>query len=238
MKTVYLMTFFILFILLTNLYSSGDQFDSLVQSLEETYSRVKDYKCLFYKKELVDGNYIEQDNIISKFKKPKFYYMNWTEGSREGMEVIYAGNKYNNNLRVHLGGLMEFIDIEINPKGSMAMRGNRHSIFESDIGFIISLIKNNYEKSKLHSDGKFWFVKDTILDNRTMKIYKAMFPDGKDFYCHIIYVYIDTKLNLPLIIVAYDWNKTMIEKYYYKDVKINVGLKDIDFDADNPRYNY
>lgn len=221
-----------------NMYATEKNLDKLIQSLEESYTRVNDYTCKFYKKVFINGEYCENDNIITKFKKPNNYYMKWTEGDKKGTEVIYAGKKYNNNLRVHPGGIISFIDLEIDPKGSIAMKENLHSIYESDIGFIISLINRNYYKAKKNSEGNTLFVKDTILDGRNMQIYKAVFPKEKDYYCHIIYVYIDINLNLPVMLIAYDKNNKMFEKYYYKDLKVNVGLKDIDFDADNPEYEY
>jgi len=44
--------------------------------------------------------------------------------------------------------------------------------------------------------------------------------------------------------VAYDWPTTpggeapLIEEYTYYNVKLNVGLTDLDFDKTNPAYNF
>ncbi len=38
--------------------------------------------------------------------------------------------------------------------------------------------------------------------------------------------------------VAYDWDDRVMERYEYKDVKVNQGLTEKDFEEDNPEYDF
>jgi hypothetical protein len=164
--------------------------------------------------------------------------MKWTEGSQKGTEVIYAGKKYDYKLKVHLGGYLNLMNLSIDPKGSTAMKKTRHPITESHLGFTIQLMRQNLQKAKNEKVGKIEFVNEQIFNNRKVKIFNAEFPPDKGFYCHNIYIYLDDLLNLPVRFDVYDWNDKLLESYTFSDLKINVGLKESDFDTENKAYNY
>ena len=55
----------------------------------------------------------------------------------------------------------------------------------------------------------------------------------------MVRVFIDQELGLPIRFEAFDWPKhpgsepELIEEYSYMHLKLNVGLRDIDFDVSN-----
>ena len=59
-----------------------------------------------------------------------------------------------------------------------------------------------------------------------------------------VQLYIDRELGLPIRFEAYDWPETanappeLVEEYSYSDLKLNVGLGDIDFDVSNEDYAF
>lgn len=57
-------------------------------------------------------------------------------------------------------------------------------------------------------------------------------------YCHRAVTWTDAKTKLLMKLEIYDWNNTLYEFYEFKDVKINVGLTDLDFDPKNPKYKF
>jgi hypothetical protein len=67
---------------------------------------------------------------------------------------------------------------------------------------------------------------------------------GGDFLFHKVRVYIDNELGLPIRFEAYDWPKhpgaepELAEEYTYTNLKLNVGLKDMDFDVANGTYSF
>jgi outer membrane lipoprotein-sorting protein len=233
MKVLFL--FFISLLTIGICHAAGPETDKIVETIINAYSKVNDYTCSMSKKELVDGKYIEQKNILYKHKKPNKYYMKWTEGSDKGQEAIYAGKKYGNKLYVHPGGTFSFISTKIDPKGGMAMKDNRHSILESDYGYIVSLIKTNFNKAKTANEGKFKIDECTNPEGITIT---AEFPEGKDYYCGKIIIFLDKKLNLPTQFKVFDWKGKLLESYKYINLKVNTGLSDNDFDVDNSDYDF
>ena len=65
-----------------------------------------------------------------------------------------------------------------------------------------------------------------------------------DFLFYQVRVYIDQELGLPIRFEAYDWPDRpeaapeLVEEYTYTDLKLNVGLSDIDFDVSNADYAF
>ena len=48
-----------------NLFAESYDFENLLNSIEKAYSKVNDYSCKLYKKELVEGEYItKRDSLM------------------------------------------------------------------------------------------------------------------------------------------------------------------------------
>jgi len=59
-----------------------------------------------------------------------------------------------------------------------------------------------------------------------------------DFYAGRLVLWIDDATHLPLQADLYDHDGTLYEHYEHRDLKINVGLTDADFDPKNPAYDF
>ncbi len=203
-----------------------------LQKCIASYEKLKDYTALLHRKELLrDGTLKEHSAVIFRFKKPSRYYMKWKDGE---IEAIYADGKYNNKMVIHGGLLFKFISIAVKPEA--ALKYNRHTIIEADIGHILKIFETNYEMARTDKDAAIAFEKEELLDSRSTWRFKAVFPAGKDYYGHVIYINIDKDLHLPLKIIVHGWNMELIEQYYYEDLKIDVGLTEEDFDVTNKKY--
>ena len=212
--------------------------EETLREIEEAYAQVKDYTCTLNQKEFLDGEYVVWKNVAYKFRKPDCYYMKWTEGKWADREIIYAGKKYGNQMEVHLGGLMDVMNFSLDPHGTIARRSSRHPITESDFGFILRTMQQSVRKAKKEKSAVIACLGASTVDGRAARQYRAEFPAKKGFINHVVYIHVDAELNLPLKIEMYDWNNRLVESYVFSDLKINVGLKDIDFDTDNEAYGY
>lgn len=212
--------------------------DEIVAKAVNTYEKINDYICRFSQKELVDGKIREDKNVILKFKKPQHIYLRWTEGDDKGNEAIYVDGKNKNKLIVHLSGLLKFITVSIDPKGSRAMKNRRHPITDAGIGHVVKLIEENYSRAKNDKECEISKAEDTEVSGRKAVKFKATFPPDKGYYNHIIAIWIDRELSLPVKIVVHGKNDEFLEEYLFEDIKIGVGLKDKDFDTKNPDYNF
>jgi len=208
--------------------------EELMEKCITTYAIIKDYTCVFHKIELVDEEIIEKKNIIYKFKKPLCCYLKWPSGS----EAIYVHGNYDDKLKYHSGNIFGFIVFSLDPRGNLAMTDNRHSILDSHIGHIIDVVNTNYNRAKKNKELKTFFEGSKVLNGTKTLLFKTILPENKDYYGHVINIYIDAELYLPIKIEVYGWEMELLEMYHFSDLRVNVGLTDIDFDVDNPAYDF
>ena len=64
------------------------------------------------------------------------------------------------------------------------------------------------------------------------------------FDFHIARIYIDDELRIPIRFASWEWpavaggSPQLLEEFTYLNIKLNVGLTDLDFDSGNPNYAY
>ena len=230
----------ILFIAVVSISTQVYAFDpgQIISDAIRSYDQVIDYTSLFYKKELVKDQYIEQKNIILKHRKPCSFYLKWTEGDGKGTEVIYVGGRNNNKLTAHAGGFLKWITVNVDPYSSIAMKNNRHTVLEAHIGNFIEICDKNYKLAKHLCVGTFEPCGEKMIGGRTTICIKAIFPDDRRFYGGANYIYVDKEYKFPIAVEIYGWNNELLEKYENTDIKLNVGLTDKDFDPKNKEYEY
>jgi outer membrane lipoprotein-sorting protein len=228
----------ILFITLVSTQVHAFDTDQIISDAIRSYDQVIDYTCLFYKKELVGDQYIEQKNIILKHRKPLSFYLKWTEGEGKGTEVIYVEGRNDNKLTAHAGGFLKWLTVNLDPCGSIAMRNNRHTVIEAHIGNFIEICDKNYKLAKHLRVGTFELYGEKMIAGRAAICIKATFPDDRRFYGKIIYIDIDREYKFPVAVEIYGWNNELLEKYEYTNIKLNVGLTDEDFDPKNKEYEF
>ncbi len=234
------MKFINIFVFITLLSTQAHAFDpgQMISDAKRSYDRVKDYTCLFYKKELVKDKYIEQKNIILKHRKPASFYLKWTEGDEKGTEVIYVQGTNDNKLKAHTGGLLKWVTVNLDPGGSTAMKNNRHTVLDAHIGKIIDICEKNYKLAKQLGVGTFEPCEEKRIGGRLAACIKATFPEDKRFYGGVNYIYLDKEYKFPVAVEIYGWNNELLEKYEYTNLKLNVGLGDGDFDPKNKEYKF
>jgi len=76
------------------------------------------------------------------------------------------------------------------------------------------------------------------VDNHKVYVMENILPKDpkKGYYCYRIIHYIDYMRSLEIKAVMYNWDNQLQESYTYTQIAINPGLKDIDFDPENPEY--
>jgi hypothetical protein len=83
------------------------------------------------------------------------------------------------------------------------------------------------------------------IDDRPCEALVFLHPyPRKHFRFHRAEVFIDKELELPIRYASYEWPAepggapVLLEEYTYTRLKLNVGLKDADFDPSNPEYAF
>lgn len=220
-----------------SLASSGDVHQLIISSIEH-FNNVRDYTCRLDKRVRKNGILYEEIDIYVKHMRPANYYFRWNRGIQKGQEVIFAKGKNNGKIVAHPGGILNFITLQLDPEGSIAMMKNRHSLINSGMGKIMSLIETTYKQSRDAGLEAVRYIGEEQVDNRTVLILEGKFPQHRGYYAHRIIISFDKELKLPIEVSVYDWSNKLVEEYLFRNLEINVGYSDSDFDPYNPEYRF
>lgn len=212
--------------------------DQIIHHSIEKFKKVYDYTCKLDKKVKKNGTIHTDLGIFVKYKKPKHYYFRWEQGGFKGQEVIFVSGRNNGKIVAHPGGVFQFVTLRLDPDGHMAMKRNHHSLRESGMEKIMSIIENDYYRSEKTGLGMIRLAGEDRIDGNDVWVIHGVFPEDRGFYAHSIVVYFDQTLRLPIKITVYDGSNTLIEEYVFRNLRINVGFREWDFDPGNPEYGF
>ena len=74
---------------------------------------------------------------------------------------------------------------------------------------------------------------------------QVVFPQKREnLKFHVVRVFLDRETGLPIRFAAYSWplepggSPRLIEEYTFLNFQLNVGLSEVDFDRENPSYQF
>jgi hypothetical protein len=214
---------------------------------QERYRYVNDYTCTFVKRERIDGRLTPQHIMAMKARtNPRSLYFKFQQPN-QGREAIYVQGRNRDRIVAHDVGLTRFIagTMHLDPHGSMAMEDNRHPVTEAGIGNLIDTVARHWAVELTPGESVLAFQEDARVGNRRCTMIESVHPErGANFLFHKVRLYIDQEHGLPIRFEAYDWPRhaggapELVEEYTYMDLKLNVGLRDHDFDPANQQYSF
>lgn len=162
-----------------------------------------------------------------------------------GQEAIWVEGENNGNLVAHANGLMNIKRFYLNPEGPIAMDGNRYSIRLIGMRNLIVKMADMAKDDRKHGECTVTVKRNVEINGRVCSMFEAIHPIQRDhFDFHIARIYIDDNYNIPVAYEGFLWPENegeeppLLERYFYTDIKFNVGLTDKDFDPSNEEYNY
>ncbi len=223
--------------------------------LKNIQANIRDYTATMVKRELVNGRIGEQEFMKIKVRNrkgdpgqeyvPFSVYMKFLKPNA-GREVLYVENRYNGNLLVHEPGLLTGSKtFELQPDGALAMRGNRHPIYDAGIENLVKKLIEKAERDRQLGYCQVEYREGAKINGRECLLIEVTHAERKrEYEFHKAQVFIDDELQIPVRYASYDWppaarqEPVLIEEYTYTKVKLNVGLTDRDFDPANPEYDF
>lgn len=216
---------------------------------------VRDYQATFIKQERVGGRMSKEERSAIKFRQarvdgdqkiPQSIYMRFLEPkSAAGREVIYVDGQNDGRLIAHEGGLLNVVRAHLLPTSRLAMRGNKHPITEFGIEKLIERLIEKGTRDREYGDCQVEVDRNITINGHSGTEIRIIHPQpAAHFEFHIARIIIDDELNLPVGYEGYLWpdkgstEPILNERYFYTDLKLNVGFSDKDFDPDNPDYDY
>ncbi len=228
------------------------------RGLESSKANVVDYTALLVKRERIGNTLNPHEFMFVKVRnrkvvdgrivQPLSVYLNFLKPSSiKGREVIYVEGKNEGNIIAHEGGFKgKFLPtVTVPPNGMIAMRGQRYPLTEIGVENLIVKLIERGQRARQSPDVQCEFRKNARVKDRVCTVMQVTQPTQRpnaDFYQ--AQIFIDDQLNMPIRYIAYDWpvregdSLQVIEEYNYLNLKLNVGLKDSDFDPHNPSYNF
>ena len=213
--------------------------EAWLRRAEQKISRVESYVAVFHKQERIRGKLTQAETMLFKFKKPYKVYMKWIKEPYNGRESLYVEGCNKNLIKVHECALLG-LDLNLDPRGSLVMKGSRHPITDSGIENVVNLIGRELRKGIKKGEISIRKqVEETIYGRDTRKI-EVVFPESsaRGYYCYRAVINIDVESELPIRVQIFDWDDRLVENYGYEAVALNAGLTDADFDPRNPAYGF
>jgi Protein of unknown function (DUF1571) len=211
------------------------------------YERVEDYTCTFYKRERIAGRITPLHVMSMKVRtKPQSIYFRFQQPAH-GREAIYIAGRNGSKILAHDVGFNKILagTLALEPTSSRAMEDCRHPITEAGIGPLLETLAKRWAVELDPEETKLAFRDDTLIGPRRCTMIESAHPRRRpEFLHHMVRVYIDQELGLPIRFEAFDWPRhqrsepELTEEYSYINLKLNVGLRDIDFDVSNSAYSF
>ena len=232
----------------------AEALDIAEDTLQYIRTDIRDYTATMIKRERIDGLVGDAEFIKIKIRNgreaenvPFSIYMKFMKPANiKGREVLWVQGRNSDKLTAHEGtGLLKHITADLDPNGSMAMRGNRYPIYEAGIQNLTYRLIEKGQRDKEIGDAEVKFFNKIKINGRECKLIQVKHPEArKEYDFHICRVFIDKELRVPVRYAAYDWpakkgdKPALMEEYTYLNMKLNPGLTDADFDRNNSEYNF
>ncbi len=205
---------------------------------KQALSQFASYTATFIKQERVRGKLQKPETIQLKYREePRSFYMKWVAGPFKGRELMYNEAVLGpDRMRVREAGLLGIKAVTIGVDSVVARRGSEHVATELGLKHLVFLMERDYVKGV--ESGLLVRVNHGIVDLDGVPVYKleSQMPDGHGFYCMRMNHYSNFVRGFEVKCEMFDFDDKLFESFYYKDLDMNPGLGDEDFDPKNRAY--
>jgi len=212
----------------------------LLQECQKSFETVQDYTAVFIKRQRVQNRLRKSETIFVKFKKPFCVYMKWLKNPDEGKEVIYIQGKNGDKLAAHPGGLLNILTptLHLSPQNPLAMVGNLKPITEAGLGKAIDSLLYVCHQAQKTGDLFIELQGEKEFEGKKVYVIERLLPEEKGYPNHRAVIYVDPQHMIPVYYAGFNKQGDLLEEYIYRNVQLNVGLREVDFDVKNPQYDY
>ncbi|HEV7281992.1 MAG TPA: DUF1571 domain-containing protein [Pirellulaceae bacterium] len=235
--------------------------DPALQMAREALARIDneihDYTAKVVMQEKVGEKLLPESEIFVKVRHdrkvsddvtiPFSVYLRYDGPPRfKGREAIWVRGWHKDNLVAHETGLLNVMKVYLDPKGDLAMVASRYPIYDIGLRNLVEKLIERGEKEKMTDPANCVVTEEhgVDLNGRSCRVIRVRHPEKKpDLEFSLAEIFVDEELQIPIRYAGYGWGDKpgedqLLEQYTYLDLKLNVGLTDEDFMADNEAYNY
>jgi outer membrane lipoprotein-sorting protein len=201
-----------------------DPVKQLIVEMQSAYGNINDMTCHFIKEVVIEGKKVPKTKMLFKFKKtPKSIYLEFLN-RYEGQKCLYIEGQNDNQMLVRPNGIMKFMTFKMDITDERAMAESTAPITQMGFQSIIETVQKWHERSLSDPAVKIDFKADFREKKRQFYRLFGRSDRNDDF----LLILVDRKNRLPYKL-EYRYGKNY-GLYIYKDVKVNLGLTDKDFE--------
>ena len=234
-------------------------FDPLLEvakeALEQIDKTVTDYTAVIVSQIQLNGKLQPEQQMKCKIRHPRttgddqcgfsVYLRILKPDATAGQEVIWVDGWNDGNLVAHTTGWQNVMRFYLKPDSMLAMRNSRHSI--TNIGFrnLLAKMLDKGSRDREHGECEVTIKRNLEIAGRQCIMLEVMHPVEREYFdFHVARIYLDQELEIPIGYEGFLWPEEeggeppLLEKYFYTDLKLNVGLEESDFDPNNEAYEF
>ncbi|HWB00048.1 MAG TPA: DUF1571 domain-containing protein, partial [Pirellulales bacterium] len=213
----------------------------LVQLASERLKSVRDYQCLFIRREHVAGKLGEPETIALKVRLEPLAIRAQCMGPTlpRGREVLYSAQRDARTALVTSSGMRaRFVGNESLPLDDPRLLGrSRHALNDYGVHRLVADLMTDYQHDITRGESVVKVYRDVKVDGRSCLCIEVRHPEvRRDFRFHVTRAYFDHELELPIRWEAYTWPEkrggppVLLEEYTYRKLSLNTGLTAGDFE--------
>lgn len=214
-----------------------------LKSCRDQYpTRVKDYRCRFIKRELVNGAMTAEQEIDVAYREQPFSVrMNWVKNAGRAQEVSYVENRWVEDGRqmalikpAGVLGLLAPGGVKRDIRGDAVKTASRKTIDQYGFRNTLDLIIKFCDIAQGQPGYELTYLGIADLNGRETYVIERRLPytaENDPYPDRLLMIYIDREWLLPTGCYAYsdDHGSELLGQYVSKDISLNVGLSDADF---------
>lgn len=211
---------------------------------EKTQKVVHDFRCIFLKRERIDGKLRDEEIIDVAFRDaPTSVYMVWQKNADQARRAIfidsreYTDNKGNKLVRVEPAGSVARLfvsEARIDVHGSEARAASRRGMDEFGFKALMRLLNDYNDIARKEGVLDFYYEGEGVIDGRPTYVLVRRLPytgeNGK-YPDALMRMHIDQEWMIPTAVYSYadKDGKELLGSYVYTQVRLNLKLTDEDF---------
>ncbi len=207
--------------------------------------KLGNYQAELIKKEAFGRRMVTQKMRIKVRHQPFSVYLFYHEPAK-GREVIFVEGKNAGNLLAHETGFSAMLGtLKLRPTSSTAMSDNKYPITKIGIEKMTDVVIKQWEMESRYLGTEVKFFKNAkIGELACLAIETTHEKPTRQFKYKTTRLWIDKKTNLPIRVEQFGFPRDarakapLVEQYTYLRLRPNVGLTDVDFSEDNPKYRF
>jgi hypothetical protein len=215
----------------------------------ERANAIRDCSFTFVRREEIDGELTDHDYMFMKVRNEPFSVYIYCHGpvTPKAQEAIFIDGRNDGKAWAHPTGLLNKIvgTISLLPTGPRMMEGNRYPMTDAGPVKMLKKLIEHHEEERKYGECDVRITPGVKVDARDCTCVQVIHPTRRqNFSFHKVCIFYDNEMKLPIRWEAYDWPREtsgdppLVEEYTYRELKFNPGLTDVDFDINNPAYNF